>query len=144
MKCTRSATGGTGRTEVGEVRHHRRALRQGEHVTTNSFAYAQLRITGRIFSSLATRTPGTTASLYSLVATCNAYEVNPVDYLRYVLVRISAHTQARIGEAGRARWEESRSQERAGDRCQGLTLAPGILARISPRSALRIADRKAG
>lgn len=27
---------------------------------------------------------------------------------------------------------------------QGLTLAPGILARISPRSVLRIADRKAG
>jgi transposase len=49
------------------------------------------------------------AGLYSLVATCNAYGVNPVDYLRDVLVRISSHPQARIDELLPDRWQPASS-----------------------------------
>jgi hypothetical protein len=36
------------------------------------------------------------AGLYSLVATCEANSVNPIDYLRDVLLRISTHPADRI------------------------------------------------
>jgi transposase len=38
------------------------------------------------------------AGLYSLVATCDANSVNPIDYLRDVLLRISSHPADRIDE----------------------------------------------
>jgi transposase len=38
------------------------------------------------------------AGLYSLVATCEANGVNPIDYLRDVLIRISTHPANRIDE----------------------------------------------
>lgn len=45
------------------------------------------------------------AGLYSLVATCEANGVNPIDYLRDVLLRISTHPADRIDELLPDRWK---------------------------------------
>jgi transposase len=41
---------------------------------------------------------GNLAGLYSLVATCEANDVNPVEYLADVMVRINEHPNSRIDE----------------------------------------------
>lgn len=38
------------------------------------------------------------AGLYSLIATCEANGVNPVDYLADVLIRVQTHPDSRINE----------------------------------------------
>jgi transposase len=45
------------------------------------------------------------AGLYSLVATCEAHEIDPVDYLRDVLLRVDAHPAAAIDELLPHRWK---------------------------------------
>jgi transposase len=45
------------------------------------------------------------AGLYSLVATCEANGVNPIAYLRDVLVRISTHPADRIDELLPDHWK---------------------------------------
>jgi len=49
------------------------------------------------------------AGLYSLVATCEANNVNPIEYLRDVLLRISTHPAARIDELLPDRWNPTES-----------------------------------
>jgi transposase len=44
------------------------------------------------------------AGLYSLIATCEANEVNPVAYLADVLLRVQTHPAARIDELLPHRW----------------------------------------
>jgi transposase len=39
------------------------------------------------------------AGLYSLIATCEANEVNPVDYLADVLLRVQTHLASHIDES---------------------------------------------
>jgi transposase len=45
------------------------------------------------------------AMLYSLVATCEKHDVNPVEYFTDVLIRIHDHPKARIGELLPHRWK---------------------------------------
>jgi transposase len=45
------------------------------------------------------------AGLYSLVATCEAHDIDPVEYLRDVLLRIDDHPAARIDELLPHRWK---------------------------------------
>jgi transposase len=45
------------------------------------------------------------AGLYSLIATCEANEVNPVDYLADVLLRVQTHPAARIDELLPQTWK---------------------------------------
>lgn len=45
------------------------------------------------------------AGLYSLVATCDAHDVNPVEYLRDVLLRVDTHPASRIDELLPHRWQ---------------------------------------
>jgi transposase len=49
------------------------------------------------------------AGLYSLVATCEANGVNPIDYLRDVLLRISTHPANRVDELLPDRWKSAES-----------------------------------
>jgi transposase len=42
--------------------------------------------------------------LYSLIATCEANDVNPVEYLADVLVRVQSHPASRIDELLPHRW----------------------------------------
>jgi transposase len=49
------------------------------------------------------------AVLYSLVATCEANDVNPIEYLRDVLHRISTHPADRIDELLPDRWKTAES-----------------------------------
>ena len=49
------------------------------------------------------------AGLYSLVATCEANSVNPIDYLRDVLLRISTHPADRIDDLLPDRWKPAES-----------------------------------
>jgi transposase len=49
------------------------------------------------------------AGLYSLVATCEANGVNPIEYLRDVLLRISTHPADRIDELLPDRWNPAES-----------------------------------
>jgi hypothetical protein len=49
------------------------------------------------------------AGLYSLVATCEANDVNPIDYLHDVLLRISTHPADRIDELLPDRWKSAES-----------------------------------
>jgi transposase len=49
------------------------------------------------------------AGLYSLVATCEANGVNPIDYLRDVMIRISTHPADRIDELLPDRWKPTES-----------------------------------
>jgi transposase len=44
------------------------------------------------------------AGLYSLIATCEAHDVDPVEYLRDVLLRVDTHPAARIDELLPHRW----------------------------------------
>jgi len=44
------------------------------------------------------------AGLYSLIATCEANGVNPVDYLADVLLRVQTHPVSRIDELLPHRW----------------------------------------
>jgi transposase IS66-like protein len=44
------------------------------------------------------------AGLYSLIATCEATGVNPVDYLADVLLRVQTHSAARIDELLPHKW----------------------------------------
>jgi transposase len=44
------------------------------------------------------------AGLYSLIATCEANDVNPVEYLADVLVRVQSHPASRIDELLPHRW----------------------------------------
>jgi hypothetical protein len=46
---------------------------------------------------------------YSLVGTCEANDVNPIDYLRDVLLRISAHPADRIDALLPDRWKPAES-----------------------------------
>ncbi len=45
------------------------------------------------------------AGLYSLVATCEANGVNPYEYLRDVLLRVSTHSASRIDELLPDQWK---------------------------------------
>ncbi len=45
------------------------------------------------------------AGLYSLIATCEANEVNPVDYLADVLLRVQTHPASRIDELLPHNWK---------------------------------------
>jgi transposase len=45
------------------------------------------------------------AGLYSLVATCEAHSVNPLAYLKDVLLRVQTHPAARIEELLPGRWQ---------------------------------------
>jgi transposase len=49
------------------------------------------------------------AGLYSLVATCEANGVNPLDYLRDVMLRISTHPADRIDELLPDQWKPAES-----------------------------------
>jgi transposase len=49
------------------------------------------------------------AGLYSLVATCEANDVNPIEYLQDVLLRISTHPADRIDELLPDRWSPAES-----------------------------------
>ena len=53
------------------------------------------------------------AGLYSLIATCEANDVNPVEYLTDVLVRIQTHPQARIEELLPPQWKRLRASAAA-------------------------------
>jgi len=44
------------------------------------------------------------AGLYSLIATCDLHEVNPLEYLRDVLLRVDTHPAAKIDELLPDRW----------------------------------------
>lgn len=50
------------------------------------------------------------AGLYSLVATCEANGVNPLDYLRDVLLRISTHPADRIDDLLPDRWKPAETR----------------------------------
>jgi transposase len=50
------------------------------------------------------------AGLYSLIATCEANEVNPVAYLADVLLRVQTHPAARIDELLPHRWRPTAPQ----------------------------------
>ena len=45
------------------------------------------------------------AGLYSLVATCEAHDVDPVAYLRDVLLRVDTHPASRIDDLLPHRWK---------------------------------------
>jgi transposase len=45
------------------------------------------------------------AGLYSLIATCEANGVNPVDYLADVLIRVQTHPATRIDDLLPHRWK---------------------------------------
>jgi transposase len=49
------------------------------------------------------------AGLYSLVASCEANDVNPLEYLRDVMLRISTHPADRIDELLPDRWNPAES-----------------------------------
>jgi hypothetical protein len=64
----------------------------------------------RIFSSSATKTPATTSpGLYSLVATREANDINPLEYRRDVMLRISTHPADRNDELLPDRWNPAES-----------------------------------
>jgi transposase len=44
------------------------------------------------------------AGLYSLIATCDLHDVDPLEYLRYVLLRVDTHPASRIDELLPHRW----------------------------------------
>ena len=48
----------------------------------------------------------TRAGLYFLVATCEAHGVNPLAYLKDVLIRVQSHPHSRIDELLPDRWRE--------------------------------------
>ncbi|WP_370052148.1 transposase domain-containing protein, partial [Corallococcus sp. AB011P] len=48
------------------------------------------------------------ADLYALVATCEANQVNPEDYLADVLLRVQTHPHSRIGELLPHEWKRRR------------------------------------
>jgi len=50
------------------------------------------------------------AGLYSLIATCEANGVNPVDYLADILVRVQSHPASRIDELLPHRWKSTAPQ----------------------------------
>ena len=50
------------------------------------------------------------AGLYSLIATCEANGVNPVDYLADVLIRVQTHPASRIDELLPQNWSPPRTQ----------------------------------
>ena len=45
------------------------------------------------------------AIIYSLIQSCKRHSVNPVDYLRDVLVRISTHPASLVHELAPANWK---------------------------------------
>jgi len=47
------------------------------------------------------------AGLYSLIATCEANGVNPIEYLTDVLIRVQTHPASRIDELLPHRWHSS-------------------------------------
>jgi transposase len=53
------------------------------------------------------------AGLYSLIATCEANGVNPVDYLADVLIRVQTHPASRIDELLPHNWNPPRSEPSA-------------------------------
>jgi transposase len=50
------------------------------------------------------------AGLYSLIATCEANEVNPVDYLADVLLRVQTHPASRVDELLPHNWTPPRAE----------------------------------
>jgi hypothetical protein len=50
------------------------------------------------------------AGLYSLIATCEANEVNPVEYLDSVLLRVQTHPASRIDELLPQNWKPPTSE----------------------------------
>lgn len=63
------------------------------------------------------------AVLYSLIATCQKHDVNPVEYLTDVLLRIQDHPKARIAELLPHRWKERFGRHRDGEAQQVSTPA---------------------
>ncbi len=51
------------------------------------------------------------AGLYALVATCEANDVNPEEYLADLLLRVRTHPQARIGELLPHEWKRLRATD---------------------------------
>lgn len=51
------------------------------------------------------------AGLYALVATCEANQVNPEEYLADVLLRVQTHPNSRIGELLPHEWKRRRVAE---------------------------------
>jgi transposase len=49
------------------------------------------------------------AGLYSLVATCEANGINPYEYLRDVLLRVSSHPAARVDELLPHQWKPAQT-----------------------------------
>ncbi len=49
------------------------------------------------------------AGLYSLVASCEARDINPIEYLRDVMLRIGTHPADRIDELLPERWNPAES-----------------------------------
>jgi transposase len=56
---------------------------------------------------------GETAGLYSLIATCEANGVNPVEYLADVLLRVQTHPASRIDELLPHNWTPLRPEPSA-------------------------------
>ena len=52
----------------------------------------------------------TAATLYSLITTCKRLDINPWDYLKDVLERISTHPMARVWELTPRGWKETRQE----------------------------------
>jgi hypothetical protein len=83
------------------------------------------------------------AGLYSLVATCEANDVNPLEYLRDVLLRISTHPADRIDELLPDRWNPAESAKL----CKGVhsrTLTFHQSARRRRAASLRPAAPEVG
>ena len=53
------------------------------------------------------------AGLYSLIATCEANQVNPVDYLADVMLRVQTHPASRIDELLPHNWSPPRPEPSA-------------------------------
>jgi transposase len=53
------------------------------------------------------------AGLYSLIATCEANDVNPVDYLADVLIRVQTHPASKIDELLPHNWPPSQPEPSA-------------------------------
>jgi transposase len=47
------------------------------------------------------------AGLYSLVATCEAHGVNPLEYLTDVLLRVQSHPRSKLAELLPSRWRSA-------------------------------------
>ncbi len=79
---------------------------QGAHNNASERALRVATLGRKNFLFVGTDEAGETlAGLYSLIATCEANEVNPVAYLADVLLRVQTHPAARIDELLPHNWK---------------------------------------